>query len=115
MKNDTIMPQIAQKLHQLRVDRGLSMADIARMTGISRKQVQNYERAACEIPLLRLWHIGRSCGVDLIYFLSDISEPEFEPLITPTEQKLLRAFNYIDDDLQANLLNLIYELQPPTA
>jgi transcriptional regulator with XRE-family HTH domain len=67
--------QVGKQLRAVRRRKGLSLSEVARGAGLSRRELVNYERGKVEIPESDLWVLAGSCGVDVAELV-----PASEPL-----------------------------------
>ncbi|MFI5048079.1 MAG: helix-turn-helix domain-containing protein, partial [Acidimicrobiia bacterium] len=84
MADATLLPTVSPKdlgkqLRAVRRRKGLSLSEVARGAGLSRRELVAYERGKVEIPESDLWVIAGSCGVDVA------------ELVPPTDPKSLSA------------------------
>ncbi|HUV10480.1 MAG TPA: helix-turn-helix transcriptional regulator, partial [Acidimicrobiia bacterium] len=56
---------VGRHLRELRRERGLSRADVARSAGLTKRELAAYERGSTEIPDHDLFCLAGSCGVDV--------------------------------------------------
>ncbi|MFO7590171.1 MAG: helix-turn-helix domain-containing protein [Acidimicrobiia bacterium] len=56
---------VGRHLRELRRERGLSRADVARSAGLTKRELAAYERGSTEIPDHELFCLAGSCGVDV--------------------------------------------------
>jgi transcriptional regulator with XRE-family HTH domain len=57
--------QLGKQLRAVRRRKGLSLSEVARGAGLSRRELVAYERGKVEIPESDLWVLAGSCGVDV--------------------------------------------------
>ncbi|MET0920798.1 MAG: helix-turn-helix transcriptional regulator [Acidimicrobiia bacterium] len=57
--------QLGKQLRSVRRKKGLSLSEVARGAGLSRRELVAYERGKVEIPPSDLWVLAGSCGVDV--------------------------------------------------
>ncbi len=57
--------QLGKHLRAIRRKKGLSLSEVARGAGLSRRELVNYERGKVPIPESDLWVLAGSCGVDV--------------------------------------------------
>src|SRR5215470_5540969 len=75
--------ELGKHLRAVRRAKGLSLTEVARGAGLSRRELVNYERGKVEIPESDLWVLAGACGVDVAELLPS-SEPSREPTsLTP--------------------------------
>src|SRR5215470_6487859 len=71
--------ELGMHLRAVRRAKGLSLTEVARGAGLSRRELVNYERGKVEIPESDLWVLAGSCGVDVAELV-----PSSEPVsLTP--------------------------------
>lgn len=62
----TVTPkQLGKHLRSIRRKKGLSLSEVARGAGLSRRELVNYERGKAPIPESDLWVLAGSCGVNV--------------------------------------------------
>src|SRR5258708_27499041 len=62
----TITPtKLGKHLRAVRRRKGLSLSEVARGAGLSRRELVAYERGKVPIPESDLWVLAGSCGVDV--------------------------------------------------
>jgi len=69
--------EIAPRLRGLRDALDMSVADLARMTGVSAEAVATYEAGETEIPVGFLMKVAQACHVDLTVLISGV-EPHLK-------------------------------------
>src|SRR3954447_7633816 len=57
--------QVGKQLRAIRRKKGLSLSEVARGAGLSRRELVAYERGKVTIPESDLWVLAGSCGVDV--------------------------------------------------
>src|SRR3954447_17914274 len=73
----TVTPkQLGKHLRDVRRKKGLSLSEVARGAGLSRRELVAYERAKVPIPESDLWVIAGSCGVDVSELVPTTSQLE---------------------------------------
>jgi transcriptional regulator with XRE-family HTH domain len=66
----TVTPkQLGKHLRSVRRKKGLSLSEVARGAGLSRRELVAYERGKVPIPESDLWVLAGSCGVDVAELL----------------------------------------------
>jgi transcriptional regulator with XRE-family HTH domain len=80
--------QIGERLHQLRILRGLTLEDLGRAAGVSYQQMHKYETGLNALSLERMQLCAETLGVTIHYFLNGPDEED--PQIELSRQKLLR-------------------------
>ena len=62
----TVTPkELGKHLRTVRRKKGLSLSEVARGSGLSRRELVAYERGKVPIPESDLWVLAGSCGVDV--------------------------------------------------
>src|ERR1700716_1167091 len=73
----TVTPkQLGKHLRDVRRKKGLSLSEVARGAGLSRRELVAYERGKVPIPESDLWVLAGSCGVDVSELMPRTSPPE---------------------------------------
>src|SRR5262245_60713655 len=73
----TVTPkQMGKHLRSIRRKKGLSLAEVARGAGLSRRELVAYERGKAPIPESDLWVLAGSCGVDVAELVPSTSSNE---------------------------------------
>src|SRR5258707_6476236 len=62
---NTTPKQLGKQLRAVRRRKGLSLSEVARGAGLSRRELVAYERGKVPIPESDLWVLAGSCGVDV--------------------------------------------------
>ena len=113
----TVTPkQLGKHLRDVRRKKGLSLSEVARGAGLSRRELVAYERGKVPIPESDLWVLAGSCGVDVAELMPRTSAPELaagaSATIGDTVAQLRR--NQDDADLAPYLASLhrLKELAP---
>src|SRR5215470_1803358 len=68
--------QMGKHLREVRRRKGLSLSEVARGAGLSRRELVAYERGKVAIPESDLWVLAGSCGVDPSELVPTSSTPE---------------------------------------
>ena len=66
-------PELGKQLRALRRRKGLSLTEVARGAGLTRRELAAYERGKATIPDRDLWSLAGSCGVEFDPELSAVS------------------------------------------
>ena len=87
---------VGARIRELRTERGISAASLARKTGISRGHLSSIERGLVVINVATLDTVARALGVPLFYLAIDRDDPlcvtvEVIAQLSPTERKKLVA------------------------
>jgi transcriptional regulator with XRE-family HTH domain len=73
----TVTPkQLGKHLRSIRRKKGLSLSEVARGAGLSRRELVAYERGKLPIPESDLWVLAGSCGVDVAELMPSTSSLE---------------------------------------
>src|SRR3954471_1951884 len=73
----TVTPkQLGKHLRSIRRKKGLSLSEVARGAGLSRRELVAYERGKVPIPESDLWVLAGSCGVDVSELMPSASSLE---------------------------------------
>src|SRR5262245_18657414 len=73
----TVTPkQLGKHLRTIRRKKGLSLSEVARGAGLSRRELVAYERGKVPIPESDLWVLAGSCGVDVSELMPSTSALE---------------------------------------
>src|SRR5258708_29842991 len=81
----TITPtKLGKHLRTVRRSKGLSLSEVARGAGLSRRELVAYERGKIPIPESDLWVLAGSCGVDVAELMPTTSAPELAAGSTTT-------------------------------
>jgi transcriptional regulator with XRE-family HTH domain len=73
----TVTPkQLGKHLRTVRRKKGLSLSEVARGAGLSRRELVAYERGKIPIPENDLWVLAGSCGVDVAELVPETSSRE---------------------------------------
>lgn len=75
---------IGERLHRVRLQRHMSLRDVAAAAGLSPSFVSLVERGETEIAISRLIRLADACGVVLVDLLDTVHEPAVE--FVPGEQ-----------------------------
>ena len=68
--------QLGKHLRTIRRKKGLSLSEVARGAGLSRRELVAYERGKLPIPESDLWVLAGSCGVDVAELMPSSSALE---------------------------------------
>ena len=69
--------EIGRHLRALRRRKGLSLGEVARSAGLTRRELVAYEKGTVPIPESDLWCLAGSCGVDM----ADLLPPSVTPAV----------------------------------
>ncbi|HEY3669929.1 MAG TPA: helix-turn-helix domain-containing protein [Acidimicrobiia bacterium] len=73
----TVTPkELGRHLRSIRRKKGLSLSEVARGAGLSRRELVAYERGKVPIPESDLWVLAGSCGVDVAELMPSTSSLE---------------------------------------
>src|SRR6478735_9030911 len=76
--------QLGKHLRSIRRKKGLSLSEVARGAGLSRRELVNYERGKAAIPESDLWVLAGSCGVDVAELMPTTSTNELTAAASST-------------------------------
>ena len=80
----TVTPQeLGRQLRSVRRKKGLSLSEVARGAGLSRRELVAYERGKLPIPESDLWVLAGSCGVDVAELMPSTTSKELVPATGP--------------------------------
>ncbi len=65
--------EVAARLRALRLERSLTLEQLAHKTGVSYQQILKYERADCRISVSRLFELAVALDVPLARFFEGIT------------------------------------------
>ena len=95
----TIAPtKLGKHLRSVRRKKGLSLSEVARGAGLSRRELVAYERGKTPIPESDLWVLAGSCGVDVGDLLPATPVPEFEAIPTSIGDMVAQLRHGRDDN-----------------
>ena len=86
---------VAQRLKQARCIKQMPLNTMAKLLGISRKQLQNYENAQSNITVARLWQISKILDIDTSFFVEGLNSSK--QLLSNDDLELVRMFGKIKD------------------
>ncbi len=91
---------IGRRLRELRIERGLPQADVARRLGVSAAYVNLIEKGKRAVQLPLLWKALDLFGVELEPFMASLGEARVEDsLAALLDEPLLRTLNLTEQDL----------------
>jgi transcriptional regulator with XRE-family HTH domain len=116
-------PRIGLRIRTLRLERGLSQAELGEKLGVSFQQIQKYEKGVNRVSAGRLHRVAESLGVPVTFFYAGFSgekEPRtkadshfielgFDLLQTSGAIRLLRAYARIANPKVRQLLTRLAE------
>ena len=77
--------------------------------GITRKQMQNYESAKCNMTVSRLWEIATLLNISAGFFINGLTEEK--PFLENEDLRVIQKLHNIKDPkLQASLFGILKEL-----
>ena len=95
----TITPtNLGKHLRAVRRKKGLSLSEVARGAGLSRRELVAYERGKVPIPESDLWVLAGSCGVDVGDLLPPAPVPEFAAIPTSIGDTVAQLRHGRDDN-----------------
>lgn len=74
MTPETVSIEIGRKLHERRRVLGLSLAQVAKLCGVSHQQIHKYEIGHNAISAPMLWALAKCLGVRVSYFFETLEE-----------------------------------------
>jgi len=93
---------IGRRLRELRIERALAQADVARRLGVSAAYVNLIEKGKRAVQLPLLWKALELFGVELEPFMASLGEARLEDsLARLLDEPLLRSLNITEEDLHA--------------
>lgn len=96
--------RIAERLHQLRIQKGLTQKELAEILGVSYQQAHKYEKGINRISAGRLALIAEVMQVPIHYFFEGLVAeqhyytPELEGLVNRGVMETARHFRHISND-----------------
>jgi len=84
-RDTTIDRQIAQRLKALRAERGWSLDDLAKLSGVSRASLSRLENAEVSATAAVLGRLCAAYGMTLSRLIR-LAESEFQPVVSQSEQ-----------------------------
>lgn len=119
-KNDYIEEidkYIGNKIYSLRLAKGLSRQQLAKVIGVTHQQLQKYEKGNNRISVGRLVLIAKALGKEIRYFYDGLDSGENEEMITHHQRMCIevsRNFMKIENtDHQTAINALIKSLAKP--
>ncbi len=117
-------PRIGMRIRTLRLERGLSQAELGELLGVSFQQVQKYEKGVNRVSAGRLQRVAEALQVPVTFFYAgfapDRGQPDphfielgFDLLQTTGAVRLLRAYSRIDDPKVRQLFMRLAEAVAP--
>jgi len=64
MTETTVLGELPRRLKAARIDRGLSLDGVAKLSGVSRSMVSQIERGVSSPTVATLWNLTQALGVD---------------------------------------------------
>ena len=108
-KKDNIRKEIGYKIKFIRNLRGISTEDFADKLGISRSQLQNYEKGLTDIKISKLYEISQLMNVELDFFFE--SNSALAENDNNFDFNILTKYNHIKDDkIKEAVYGLVKEL-----
>jgi transcriptional regulator with XRE-family HTH domain len=93
--------RVGKQLRALRRKKGLSLSEVARGTGLSRRELVAYERGKVEIPDSDLWVLAGACGVDV----SELVPPAEVPALVAAPSSIEDAITHLRSGQDDYVLN----------
>lgn len=85
---------MAYKIHEARVARGWTQAELARRSGTTQQAIQRYESGEREPRVSAVINIADALGVTISYLLG--VDPDAEPALSADERELLDLYRSTD-------------------
>jgi predicted transcriptional regulator/transcriptional regulator with XRE-family HTH domain len=93
---------IGRRLRELRIERGLQQADVARKLGVSAAYMNLIEKGKRAVQLPLLWKALEFYGVELEPFMASLGEARLEDSLAKLlDEPLLRSLQITEEDLQS--------------
>ena len=92
---------IGRRLREMRIERGLQQADVARKLGVSAAYMNLIEKGKRAVQLPLLWKALGFYGVELEPFMASLGEARLEDSLAKLlDEPLLRSLQITEEDLQ---------------
>jgi transcriptional regulator with XRE-family HTH domain len=107
---------LGEKIRKIRVDRNMSLRELAEKTGLTPSFLSQVERDLTEPSITSLRKISAALDVPIFYFLLESSE--MSPVVRKDERKVLKlpqsnlAYELLSPDLEKSLEVMIGRLEP---
>jgi len=98
---------VGRRLRERRVQRGLSLAELAASLGVSIQQARKYEAGLNGVPVGRLPRLGALLGVGVAWFFDGL-DGAYRPLL-PTRPRMLLDLVRASDELPDSRLAVLCE------
>ncbi len=107
--------RVGKQLRALRRKKGLSLSEVARGTGLSRRELVAYERGKVAIPESDLWVLAGACGVDASELLPPVEAPALVAAPATIEDTITHLRSGQEDAVLNRHLNTLAALRalPP--
>lgn len=100
---------VAERIKIARLSKNMTLEKMADSLGITRKQMQNYESAKCNMTVSRLWEIATLLNVGAGFFINGLTEEK--PFLENEDLRVIQKLHNIKDPkLQASLFGILKEL-----
>jgi transcriptional regulator with XRE-family HTH domain len=101
---------VGRRVRERRVQRGLSLAELASALGVSAQQARKYEAGLNGIPAARLPELAALLGVTTAWFFEELDESAgaYRPIL-PTRPRMLLDLVRATDDLPDSGLTALCE------
>jgi transcriptional regulator with XRE-family HTH domain len=104
--------QLGKHLRAVRRRRGLSLSEVARSAGLTRRELVSYERGKVAIPESDLWCLAGSCGVDIAELIPPTpNDRELEAGNISVGETVAQLRRSTEDDPLRPYLGTLSELQ----
>ncbi len=98
------------KLQELRQEKGISQAELAKALGLTQQSYSRYEREVCELSYNALIKIARYFDVSIDYLLGNSTfyyPDNLQTALSDNEKKLLTEFRKLSPALQDVAINAV--------
>jgi transcriptional regulator with XRE-family HTH domain len=100
--------QIGGRLRAMRIDRGVSQAELGDQLGVSFQQVQKYEKGVNRVSAVRLHQIAKALNTDIDELTGFGGGPQVGGFDFDSESyKLAKVFSRLPDHLKSRFRSLI--------
>ena len=104
-----IITKVAERLKIARHRRHLTLAALSKNLNISCKQLQNYEKAKCNLTIVRLCEISQILDVDPTFFIKGLGAKK--NFISNSDLLLINKLHRLKNkQIKQNFINLLNDL-----
>jgi len=107
---DIVDKHVGNKIHSLRLARGLSRQQLSKIIEVTHQQVQKYEKGSNRLSIGRLILIAKALGEVTSYFYQEIDKESDKALVTQHQRMCLevsRNFMKIKDPEHQIAVNVL--------